>query len=44
MKSFSVPFYIINATENNQIQNFDPRVIARPYHTYKIDFNLVFSA
>ena len=39
-----VPFYIIMATEDNIINNFDPRVIRRPYHQYKTDFNVLMNA
>lgn len=39
-----VPFYVLSATEDNIINNFDPRVIRKPYHTYKIDFNTIRNA
>ncbi|CAL6102150.1 WD40_repeat protein [Hexamita inflata] len=40
----SVPFYVIMATEDNVINNFDPRVIRRPYHVYQVDFNVLMNA
>jgi hypothetical protein len=40
----SVPFYIITATEDNQVQNFDPRVMRRPYHVYGMDFQMLMNA
>ena len=40
----SVPFYVLMATEDNIVNNFDPRVVRKPYHNYSIDFNTICSA
>lgn len=40
----TVPFYVIIATEDNQIQNYDPRVINRPYHVYGFDLETTLNA
>ncbi|KAH0571198.1 WD40 repeat protein [Spironucleus salmonicida] len=44
MTKMSVPFYVLMATEDNIINNFDPRVVRKPYHNYNIDFSTIMNA